>query len=403
MNKHIKILLIEDNLSDAELLMHTLTHAGMDHELHWVESKNHYLSELHNFKPDVILSDHSMPGFDSLDALKIARRYIPDIPFILVTGAASEEFAVDCMKAGVDDYILKDSLIRLPNSIKNIFTKTSAQREKRQVESLNVKLQDAYHKIEQNNKSITDSLNYAKLIQEAMLPEKSILNNYFANSFIIYQPKDIVSGDFYWFVEKSNKLVIAIADCTGHGVPGALMSMIGSGILNEIVSVNGVTRPSKILHRLNIGVVKALKQEQNSQRCDGMDIAVCTIDKMNGELEFAGANRHLVYFRNGKEMELIKGNKFGIGGLRTDYLVEFTNHAVTYHKGDVIYLFTDGYADQFGGARGKRMMTRNLFNILQRSLSFGLKEQELVLRHWLQKWQRNLEQTDDILLMGAEL
>jgi sigma-B regulation protein RsbU (phosphoserine phosphatase) len=402
MEKHIKILLLEDNLSDAELLMHTLSRAGMDHEVHWVETKNHFLSELHNFKPDVILSDHSLPGFDSLEALSISRRYSPDIPFILVTGTASEEFAVSCMKAGVDDYILKESLIRLPTSIKNIFTKTRAQREKRQVESLHSKLQAAYDKIEQNNKNITDSLNYAKLIQEAMLPDQKILRDYFKNSFIIYEPKDIVSGDFYWFVEKDNKLIIAIADCTGHGVPGALMSMIGNGILNEVVNVKGHNEPSKILYHLNLGVRKALKQDKN-ERCDGMDIAVCAVDKKNNELQFAGANRHLCFFRNGKEMQLIKGNKFGIGGLHADYQVEFTNHVVPCYKGDVFYMYTDGYADQFGGARGKRMMTRNLFNILQRSLSFGLREQELVLTHWLQKWKRNLEQTDDILLLGAEL
>lgn len=402
MDKLIKILLLEDSLSDAELLMHTLSKDGLNHILHWVESRSHFLSELHNFKPDVILSDHSLPGFTSLDALKIARSYRPDIPFILVTGAASEEFAVECMKAGVDDYILKESLVRLPNSIKNIFSKTDAEREKKQVEHLHTKLQVAYHHIEENNKNITDSLNYARLIQQAMLPDKRILNDFFSSSFIIYKPKDIVSGDFYWFHEKDNKLTIAIADCTGHGVPGALMSMIGSALMNEIVSVNGCTQPSKILNRLNSGVRHALKQDSANQRCDGMDIAICTVNKTDKEIEFAGANRHLAYFRKGKEMELIKGNKFGIGGLHSeDSTIQFTNHAIAYSEGDVIYMFTDGYADQFGGARGKRMMTRNLFKILERSLSFGLEEQENVLIHWLDKWQNNLEQTDDILLLGA--
>jgi phosphoserine phosphatase RsbU/P len=401
MDKEIKILLLEDSISDAELLMHTLSRAGMKHILHWVESRSHFLSELHNFKPDVILSDHSLPGFTSLDALKISRNYKPDIPFILVTGAASEEFAVECMKAGVDDYILKDSLVRLPNSIKNIFSKTDAEREKKDIEHLHTKLQVAYHHIEENNKNITDSLNYARLIQQAMLPDKRILKGFFSSSFIIYKPKDIVSGDFYWFHERDNVLTIAIADCTGHGVPGALMSMIGSALLNEIVSVNGCTQPSKVLNRLNSGVRHALKQEENHSN-DGMDIAVCTVNSGKKEIEFAGANRHLAYFRNGKEMELIKGNKFGIGGLHAnDAGIQFTNHAVNYNEGDVIYMFTDGYADQFGGAQGKRMMTRNLFKILERSLSFGLEEQENVLIHWLEKWQNNLEQTDDILLLGA--
>jgi serine phosphatase RsbU (regulator of sigma subunit) len=305
------------------------------------------------------------------------------------------------MKAGVDDYILKDSLVRLPNSIKNIFSRTDAEREKKDIEHLHTKLQVAYHHIEENNKSITDSLNYARLIQQAMLPDKRILDGFFSSSFIIYKPKDIVSGDFYWFHERDQTLTIAIADCTGHGVPGALMSMIGSALLNEIVSVNGCTQPSKVLNRLNSGVRNALKQDEN-QRNDGMDIAICTVNSAKKEIEFAGANMHLAYFRNGKEMELIKGNKFGIGGLYAhDSGIQFTNHSLTYHEGDVIYLFTDGYADQFGGAQGKRMMTRNLFKILGRSLSFGLEEQENVLIHWLEKWQNNLEQTDDILLLGA--
>jgi serine phosphatase RsbU (regulator of sigma subunit) len=180
------------------------------------------------------------------------------------------------------------------------------------------------------------------------------------------------------------------------------MSVIGSGILNEVVNVNDITEPSEILRGLNRGVRRALKQDRNNQRCDGMDIAVCTVDKLNNELKFAGANRHMVIFRRGIEMEIVKGDNYGIGGLHNESHAEFTNHVLSFQQGDIIYLFTDGYADQFGGARGKRMMTRNLFKILQRSLSFGIKEQQLVLTHWLEKWQRNLEQTDDILLLGAE-
>jgi len=403
MEKQIKILLLEDNLSDAELLMHTLSKAEMNHELHWVETKKHFMSELYNFKPDVILSDHALPGFESLEALRISRQHKADIPFILVTGSVSEQFAVDCMKAGVDDYILKSSLVRLPSSIRNIFSKTDAEREKRVVESLHTRLQVAYHKIEQNNKSITDSINVAKLIQEAMLPEKDILSNFFPKSFIIYKPKDIVSGDFYWFSEKGSKMFIAVADCTGHGVPGALMSMIGYGLLNEIVNVYNVSQPGKILHRLNMGIRRTLKQDSMAnQRCDGMDIAMCVIDKVTQEIHFAGANRHLVHFR-GKEMSQIKGNKFGIGGLHDESRMEFTSHTIPYQQGDIIYMFTDGYADQFGGAEGKRMMTRNLFKILQRSLAFGLDEQEQVLLYWLEKWQRKLDQTDDILLLGLQL
>jgi sigma-B regulation protein RsbU (phosphoserine phosphatase) len=402
MDKQLKILLLEDNISDAELLMRVLNKAELNHELHLVETKDHFMSELLSFKPDVVLSDHSLPNFNSMEALKISRAHKPDIPFILVTGSVSEQFAVDCMKAGVDDYILKNSLMRLPSSIKNILSKTYARREKEIVESLHAKLQIAYHDIENIHKNITDSINYAKLIQEAMLPEKDLLDNYFKNSFVLYKPKDIVSGDFYWFAERDNKFLIAVADCTGHGVPGALMSMIGIGLLNEIVNVNNITQPAKILNRLNMGIRKALKQDKDNPRYDGMDIALCMVDRLSREIQFAGANRHLVHFR-GREMELVKGNKFGIGGLYFESEEEYTNHKISYDHGDIIYMFTDGYADQFGGSRGKRMMTRNLFKILHRSMSFGLEEQEKVLSYWLDRWQRNLEQTDDILLMGVQL
>jgi phosphoserine phosphatase RsbU/P len=402
MEKELKILLLEDNYSDAELLVRTLNKAEMKHELHLVESRSHFINELDEFKPDVVVSDHSLPSFSSLEALRIAREKKSDIPFILVTGSVSEEFASDCMKAGVDDYILKDNLVRLPTSIKNIFSKTAVKREKEVIESLHEELKVAYHAIEENNKSMTDSINYAKLIQEAMLPEKSVLTNYFPNSLIIYRPKDIVSGDFYWFVERDKKLLIAVADCTGHGVPGSLMSMIGYGLLNEIVNVKKITKPSHILGALNKGLRRALKQEQSNGRCDGMDIALCSIDREAKKLEFCGANRHLMFFRD-KQLELVKGDKFGIGGLHYESTAQYTNHEISFDEGDVLYMCTDGYADQFGGTKGRRMMTRNLFRILEKSLSFGVNDQEQLLNHWLDKWKGDYEQTDDILLVGIQL
>lgn len=403
MEKELKILLLEDNYADAELLMRTLTKADMKYDLHLVESKDHFISELNTFDPDVIVSDFSLPTITSLEALDIARKKNSEIPFILVTGSVSEEFAVECIRAGVDDYILKTSLIRLPSSIKNVFSKALARREKETIAVMHQELKVAYNEIEENNKSMMDSINYAKLIQEAMLPEKAVLTNYFPNSLIIYRPKDVVSGDFYWFVEREKKLYIAVADCTGHGVPGSLMSMIGYSLLNEIVNVKKIRQPAEILNKLNRGIRRTLKQDKTgNQRCDGMDIALCAIDREKQEIEFAGANRHLIFFRD-KELEMTKGNKVGIGGLHDEAAISFTNHKVAYDDGDIMYLCTDGYADQFGGTKGKRMMTRNMIKILEKSLSFGVGEQEQLLNHWLDKWQGNYEQTDDILLIGIQL
>lgn len=403
MEKELKILLLEDNLSDAELLVRVLVKAELKHELRVADTRDEFVSLLNNFKPDVILSDHALPSFNSLEALRISRDQRPDMPFILVTGEVSEEFAVECMKAGVDDYILKSSLIRLPSAIQNIFSKTDARREKKIIESLHQELQVAYQEIEEQNKSIKDSITYASLIQEAMLPQKEILTSSFAHSFVIYRAKDIVSGDFYWFSERDDKLLLAVADCTGHGVPGALMSMVGNGLLNEIVNVKGITEPHIILEKMNKGLRKSLKQDINgNQNGDGMDMALCVIDKKNHVIEFSGANRHLLYFRK-MEYELIKGNKHGIGGLYTDPELEFSNHTIPYQEGDIIYMYTDGYADQFGGKNVKRMMTRNLIKLLKHTLSFGIAEQELLLIKWLENWQGKLEQTDDILLLGVQL
>jgi phosphoserine phosphatase RsbU/P len=403
MEKELRILLLEENQSYADLLTHTLRKAEMKHELHHVESKAGFISEMESFNPDIIVSDHSTKNFNSLEVLEIARRKKSDIPFILVSDSVSEQFAEECMRAGVDDYIQKSSLIRLPASIKNIFSRAEAKKEKEMIESLHEELKVAYSEIEENNKSMMDSINYAKLIQEAMLPEKAVLTNYFPNSLIIYRPKDIVSGDFYWFVEREKKLLIAVADCTGHGVPGSLMSMIGYSMLNEIVNVKKIMQPSEILSRLNKGIRRTLKQDKiGNQRCDGMDIALCSIDRVNRTIEFAGANRHLIFFRD-KSLEMVKGNKFGIGGLHDESSLSFTNNELSYDEGDVIYMCTDGYADQFGGTKGKRMMTRNMIKILEKSLSFGVNDQEQLLNHWLDKWQGNYEQTDDILLIGIQL
>ena len=403
MEKQIKILLLEDELTDAALIMRIIKKSGMDHDLHWVETKNHFVSELESFNPDFVLADNSSHGISAMEALKITKEFNPNLPFIMVTDQETEEFVFESFSAGIDDYVLKSSLLRLPSSIKNILTKAEAKKEKEEVETLHKELKVAFGQMEEVNKNMTDSINYAKLIQEAMLPEKAVLTNYFPNSLIIYRPKDIVSGDFYWFVERDNKLLIAVADCTGHGVPGALMSMIGYSLLNEIVNVKKITSPSEILTKLNKGLRRALKQDKTgNQRCDGMDIGLCSIDRQNKTIEFSGANRHLIYFRD-RELDLVKGNKNGIGGLYTDSVLQFTTHTISYDENDVIYMCTDGYADQFGGARGKRMMTKSLFRILEKSLSFGILDQEDLLNHWLDKWKGNYEQTDDILLVGIQL
>jgi len=269
-----------------------------------------------------------------------------------------------------------------------------------QVKERTSEIEEQKKLIEEKNKDITDSINYAKRIQEALLPEQSSLANLFSESFVLFKPKDIVSGDFYWFTEYEGKKIIVAADCTGHGVPGALMSMIGCNILNKIILDEGITQPDLILDRLNEEVRTALKQRENaSETRDGMDIAIITI--INNELQFSGAHRPLYIISNGKLTE-IKANKFSIGGIQEEKRT-FTNHILTLQKNELLYLSSDGYADQFGGENGKKLMTKNFKELLLKIQNDSMKEQKQILSDSIESWKGTREQIDDILIIGIKI
>ncbi len=272
-----------------------------------------------------------------------------------------------------------------------------------QVKDRTSEIEEQKKLIEEKNKDITDSINYAKRIQDAILPEQTSLTSIFSESFVLFKPKDIVSGDFYWFTEYGNKKIIAAADCTGHGVPGALMSMIGSNILNKIILDEGITQPNLILNRLNEEVRTALKQRENtSETRDGMDISIITIT--DNELQYAGAHRPLFIINNsqkGNELKEIKANKFSIGGIQEEKRV-FTNHILTLQKNDALYLSSDGYADQFGGESGKKLMTKNFKELLLKIQNDSMKKQKQFLNDSIEGWKGSREQVDDILVIGIK-
>jgi serine phosphatase RsbU (regulator of sigma subunit) len=403
MNKALRILFLEDNTSDVKLVQSQLRKSQLPFVLQAANTKREFVKMLNEFEPDVVLSDHSLPAFNSLQALRLVREKEYDLPFILVTGSVSEDFAVQCMKEGADDYILKSSLTRLSAAIENSLVRKAMTREKRIIESLHAQLQAAYNEIAQMHIDITDSILYARRIQDAMLPQKALLEKLIPGSYIIYKPKDIISGDFYWFNAVNDSIVVVVADCTGHGVPGALVSMIGNNLLNEIVNTLQITNPGEILTRLNAGLRRLLKQDvKGAKGQDGMDISICSIDRRSNTFHFAGANQNLFYFK-GKKLELIKGDKKSIGGYQVEIERTYATHEIPYEKGDTIYMWTDGYADQFGGRTEKRMQTKNLVKLIQSTLSLGLPQQEELLSEWLEKWKGKLKQTDDILLIGIGL
>ncbi|MDF2438758.1 MAG: putative periplasmic ligand-binding sensor domain protein [Bacteroidota bacterium] len=257
--------------------------------------------------------------------------------------------------------------------------------------------------IEKKNKDITDSINYARRIQQAILPSNETIKRYFPSSFVLYKPKDIVSGDFYWMETNGKKNFVAAVDCTGHGVPGAFMSIVGYNLLNQALNEHGIDKPSVILNGMNRGLSKQLRQHVDEITVrDGMDLALCAFDFENNKLQYAGANNPLWVLRN-NEMIKIKADKQPIGTFSEMESKPFTNHEIDLQSGDQIFLFSDGFADQFGGPDGKKFKYRSLEALLLKLAALPMEEQKKRLDTAIEEWRGNLEQVDDILVIGIRV
>ncbi|MEX2379870.1 MAG: SpoIIE family protein phosphatase [Vicingaceae bacterium] len=257
--------------------------------------------------------------------------------------------------------------------------------------------------IEQYFVQVTDSIKYAKKIQEAILPPENYVKRLLPESFILYRPKDIVSGDFYWLGEASGKVFFAAVDCTGHGVPGAFMSIVGYNQLRQAIISTSGSSPADILNQLNKGVTETLHQnDDNSKSKDGMDIAICSLDYNTLELEYAGAFNPLYLLRENEILQT-KANKFPIGSYLKGRTYSFTNHKIQLQKGDQVYIFSDGYADQFGGPRGKKFMYKRFRDLLVKSSAESIDKQKEDLQIALNNWMKDEEQVDDILVIGVRV
>jgi ligand-binding sensor domain-containing protein/serine phosphatase RsbU (regulator of sigma subunit) len=252
--------------------------------------------------------------------------------------------------------------------------------------------------IEEKNRDIMASIRYAERIQRAMLPRE----NTFQETFVLFMPKDIVSGDFYWMYDNGDIQFIAVADCTGHGVPGAFMSIIGHNSLNKIVREYGLTRPSAIMDQLNVEVMKALLQRHEKAITDGMDIALIAFNKRDFTLEFAGAFNPLYLARKG-EVTVYRGDRFPIGMMTADEKKSFTNHTVDILPGDMLYMCSDGYADQFGTAEAKKYKSANVKKLLAGICHLPICTQKDRLEKEILDWKGSLEQVDDILFIGTKI
>ncbi len=286
----------------------------------------------------------------------------------------------------------RDNLIQLNEEINQRNEEILSQRDAMAIQS---------KEIEDKNRDITSSIAYAERIQYALLPFEENIKTLFPQNFIIFQPRDIVSGDFYWIQEKEGKKIIVAIDCTGHGVPGAFMTMIADSVLNQIVLDKNITEADEILNQMHITIRNTLQQEHNLNR-DGMDISLVVIDEKNHTLTFAGAHNPLVVFQH-NQRTIIKGDMLAIGGFQMEHTRRFTAHTIDIHTPTTFYLFTDGFSDQFGGNEKKKFMIRRLYNTLSEIHHLALSTQKETLMQIFNDWKGDQKQIDDVLVMGFKI
>ena len=383
-----------------------------DYEVHLAGSGQEGIEILRKHEIEVIITDQRMPEMTGIQFLE---KIISDYPYsirMILTGFSDVEAIIQAINTGrVYRYITKPwNKEELKMNIDKAIETYQLRAQNRKLihdlreanQTLEQKVRERTQKIELQNREITCSIQYASRIQSALLYPDTDLKRLFQSYFILNRPKDIVSGDYYWMASKDDKALVAVADCTGHGVPGAFMSILGVSLLNEIVNKTVTIRANEILNQLRGQVIKSLHQTgKNDETRDGMEMALCIIDFGKMKLQFSGAFRPLYLLRNGDIMEL-NGDNMPIG-IYEDEESSFTNKEIPFEKGDVIYLFTDGYLHQMGGDNRKTFKSQNFKKLLLDIHTFPLQKQRELLEEKLNVWQGDLEQVDDILVVGIKL
>ena len=266
----------------------------------------------------------------------------------------------------------------------------------------NAQLKEKNGLIEEKNKDILDSIYYAKRLQDAILPSMDQLSSILNNFFILYKPKDIISGDFYWCTVKSGKIILVSADCTGHGVPGAILSVFGHNALNQSIENEHIIDPAQLLLSIDAKINRALKQDKINGINDGMDAAICTLDPDTLLLHYAGANNPLYIISDGQLKE-IKGAKFSVGNAGEEMLVPPVTNSIQLKHGDSFYIFSDGFVSQFGGLNQKKIKSSGLKKLLLKNYHLSMPEQQQKLEQFFYDWKGSNEQIDDLLIIGVKV
>ena len=408
-----KILVVDDEKTVIQHVRALLDSFG--YKSAYVHRAHILMKRLESELFDLILLDINMPGIDGITGLKQLKEHpvYKDIPVIMMTGDTSDKTVETCFINGAADYITKpvEELV-LKARVKSVIEKQEYNREiqrrlseiqMQKVELLSQKeiLEEQKEDLLEKNKNISDSINYAKAIQNTLLPSDKDFQKYFSdNYFIYYQPKGTIGGDFYFINKVNDTIVFAVADCTGHGVPGALITMLGITFLQDIIKKNIVNSTGKVLELLRKRIKDAFKSYgKDIQNKNGMDIAVCALNTKTKIMQYSGAFSPMLIIRDNKLLDY-KPTRNPIGY----YPVEkkFETQDVQLQKDDYIYLFSDGYQDQTGGDQNKKFLKRKFYNLLLKINKYPIKEQKNILDKILQEWKGNNSQVDDMTVMGIK-
>ncbi|EAY24197.1 SpoIIE family protein phosphatase [Microscilla marina] len=364
-------------------------------------------------------------GILGAQAVQVVRQIKTNVHYketdiILLTKNRESSSLADCLQAGACDFITKPTRnlvlhARIKSIVRSQVYQYEIEEKRRLLENKTQKLADVSQVLKQQtsdlqqvNRNILNSIEYASNIQAAVLPHPEEIKKSLPDSFIFFKPRDIVSGDFYWFREVGDKIVVAAIDCTGHGVPGAFLAILGDSVLSRIIHYHQILHADEILNEIHVNIQRTLRQNETTSY-DGMDMALCVIDKTNKKIQFAGAHNPLVYVQDG-ELCQIKGDKVAVGGAQWDWEKGprvFKKHEIDYANSQSLslYMFSDGYQDQFGGKKIKKFQRKNFRNLLHSVHDQPAAEQKRVLDQTLTDWinEGNQEQVDDILVIGVKL
>ena len=385
---------------------------GEDYYIYTATSGREGMEIMERKTIQLVITDQRLPDMTGIELLENILTGYPDCMRMIMTGTTDKDAIIQAFNKGnIYRYVAKPwSSEDLKMSIDSAMEVYNLKIQNRNLinyledakKNLEQKVIERTRQIEEQRVKITDSIRYASRIQRALMVPSDELNQIMPSHFVLNKPKDIVSGDFYWVSKEGDRLIIAVADCTGHGVPGAFMSILGINLLHEIVNTHAHPTASDILNDLREHTIKALGQTgQRDEAKEGMEVALCMVDFKQQHIQFSGAFRPMYLIRDG-ELHVISGDRMPIGIYGEDRK-SFSNKKVPFKENDMIYLFTDGYVDQIGGLERKTFRTVRLKSLLKEISMKPLPEQQSILREEHEIWRAGQEQIDDILILGVKL